>query len=222
MMKTIFFRIFATTALCLAAVGLSSCVSRLHRVAYEYPRRYEGAWLENNSVPIDGNAANMQLTKRMYVYECCGEWYLPVYRICYTRKVIQGDPETAYRIANVSHEDKRQYYLPISSEFAGKLRTASRHGSRQNELTNHIKPTGLLTSLPQQAKAYPVLMPIYNCENEDLLVQTDAHVRPSAILAYPAAALLFVVDVPTTVVASTVGYTVAGLYALICPSQVFR
>ena len=57
-------RILATTALCLAAMGVSSCISRLHREAYEFPRSYEGVRLENNSVSQNGNAANMKLTKR--------------------------------------------------------------------------------------------------------------------------------------------------------------
>ena len=214
---TIFRKILATTALCLAAAGLSSCVSRLHRVAYEYPRTYEGAGLEDNSVSTGDNAADMRLTKHLYVYECGGQWYLPVSRICYTKKVIQGEPETthAYQIANVSHEDKRQYYLPISPEFAGKLRTASRVRSRQNELTDYITQPKLLTTLPQQAKAYPILMPIAHGKNGDLLVQTDTHVGPSAILAYPAAAVLFVVDIPVTVVSSTVAFIGVGTYVLV-------
>ena len=201
---TIFRKILTTTALCLAAAGLSSCVSRLHRVAYEYPRTYEGAGVEDNSVSTGDNAADMRLTKRLYVYECGGQWYLPVSRICYTKKVIQVEPTIAYLIDNVSHEDKQQYYLPISPEFAGKLRTASRHRSSQRELTDYITQTKLLASLPSQAKAYPVLMPIGGEENGDLLVQTDAHVGPSAILAYPAAAVLFVVDIPVTVASTTV------------------
>ena len=205
-MKTNFPRILTTAALCLAALGVSSCISRLHRVAYEYPRSYEGAGLEDNSVSTGGDAGSMKLTKRLYVYECDGQWYLPVSRICYTMKVIQGEPDTthAYQIANVSHEDKRQYYLPISPEFAGKLRTASRVRSRQNELTDYITQPKLLTTLPPQAKAYPILMPIAHGRNGDLLVQTDAHVGPSSILAYPAAALLFVVDIPVTVASTTV------------------
>ena len=215
--RSFFPRILATTALCLAAVGQSSCVSRLHRVAYEYPRTYEGVGIEDNSVSIEGNAGNMKLTKRLYVYECGGQWYLPVSRICYTKKVIQGEPETthAYQIANVSHEDKRQYYLPISPEFARKLRTASRVRSRQNELTDYITQPKLLTTLPPQAKAYPILMPIAHGQNGDLLVQTDAHVGPSAILAYPAAALLFVVDIPVTVVSSTVAFIGVGTSILL-------
>lgn len=36
-----------------------------------------------------------------------------------------------------------------------------------------------------------------------MLVQTDAHVGPSAIPAYPAAAVLFVVDIPVTVASTT-------------------
>ena len=223
MTKFQFSRILATTALCLAAVGLSSCISRMHRVAYEYPRTYEGAGLEDNCVSTDGDASSMKLTKRLYVYECDGQWYLPVSRICYTMKVIQVEPDTsqAYQIANVSREDKRQYYLPISSEFAGKLRTASQIWRRQDELTDYITQPKLLTSLPQQAKAYPILMPIALGKNGDLLVQTDTHVGPSAILAYPMAALLFVVDIPITVVSSTVAFTVAGTYILLTGNIIY-
>ena len=210
----IFFYLLLTI---LCALGMSSCVSRMHQVAYEYPRTYEGAGLESNSVSTESDAGSMKLTKRLYVYECDGQWYLPVSRICYTKKVIQGEPDTehAYQIANVSHEDKRQYYLPISPEFAGKLRTASRVRSRQNELTDYITQPKLLTTLPQQAKAYPILMPIADGKYGDLLVQTDAHVGPSAILAYPAAALLFVVDIPVTVVSSTVAFIGVGSSVLL-------
>ncbi len=212
-----FRKILATTALCLAAVGLSSCISRMHRVAYEYPRTYEGVGIEDNSVSTGGDAGSMKLTKRLYVYECDGQWYLPVSRICYTKKVIQGEPDTsqAYQIANVSREDKRQYYLPISPEFARKLRTASRIRSRQNELTAYIKTPELLPTLPPQAKAYPILMPIAHGENGDLLVQTDTYVGPSAILAYPVAAVLFVVDIPVTVVSSTVAFIGVGTSILL-------
>lgn len=59
----------------------------MHQVAYEYPRTYEGAGLESNSIATESNAADMKLTKRLYVYEYDGQWYLPVSRICYTRKV---------------------------------------------------------------------------------------------------------------------------------------
>lgn len=216
-MKTNFPRILTTTALCLVTMGVNSCISRMHRVVYEYPRTYEGAGLEDNSVSTGGDAGSMKLTKRLYVYECDGQWYLPVSRICYTMKVIQCEPDSsqAYQIANVSHEDKRQYYLPISPEFAGKLRTASRVRSRQNELTDYITQPKLLTTLPPQAKAYPILMPIAHGRNDDLLVQTDAHVGPSSILAYPAAALLFVVDIPVTVVSSTVAFIGVGTYVLV-------
>ncbi len=231
--------ILATPALCLVDGGNSlphrplcllyvllcmmccSCVSRMHRVAYEFPRTYEGAGLESNSIATESNAADMKLTKRLYVYEYDGQWYLPVSRICYTRKVLQVEPDTsqAYQIANVSREDKRQYYLLISPEFAGKLRTASRVRSRQNELTAYITQPKLLTTLPQQAKAYPILMPIADGKYGDLLVQTDAHVGPSAILAYPAAALLLVVDIPVTVVSSTVAFIGAGTYLLLFPER---
>ncbi|MBR5887685.1 MAG: hypothetical protein IKZ07_05690 [Akkermansia sp.] len=215
-MKTIFHKILATTALCLAVAGLSSCISRLHREAYEFPRSYEGVWLENNSVSQDGSAANMKLTKRLYVYECDGQWYLPVSRIQYKKSVrwYQWKP---YEMGDISYEDKQQYYLPISAEFAGILRTPSRlcweppaFGSHKSDL---VQSTELLKALPPQAKPYPILCPVSGFDEPGVcLAQTDTHVGPSAILAYPAAALLFVVDVPVTVVSTAVGYTIAGIF----------
>lgn len=128
-------RILATTALYLAAVGgQSSCVSRLHRVAYEFPRSYEGAWMQNNSEAINDNAANMRLTKRLYVYESNGQWYLPVSRIQYRKSVIQGDRRKPYEITDISHADKGQYYLPISAELAKELCTSRRLGLVSHEL----------------------------------------------------------------------------------------
>ncbi|MCI6980998.1 MAG: hypothetical protein MR894_02130 [Akkermansia muciniphila] len=222
----IFQKILTTTALCLAAVGLSSCISRLHREAYEFPRSYEGVRLENNSVSIDNNAANMKLTKRLYVYECNGQWYLPVSRIQY-KKSVQWYQWKPYEMGDISYEDKQQYYLPITEEFARELRTPSRHrwdppafGSHKSNLVHSTK---LLKALPPQARPYPILCPVSGFDEPGVwLAQTDTHVGPSAILAYPAAALLFVVDVPVSVVSTTVGYTVAGIYALLYPSQVFR
>ncbi len=219
-------RILATTALCLAAVGLSSCISRLHREAYEFPRSYEGVRLENNSVAIDNNAANMKLTKRLYVYECNGQWYLPVSRIQY-KKSVQWYQWKPYEMGDISYEDKQQYYLPISAEFAGILRTPSRHrwdppafGSHKSNL---VQPTKLLKALPPQAKPHSILCPVSGFDEPGVwLAQTDTHVGPSAIWAYPAAALLFLVDVPVTIVSTSVGYTAYGIYALIYPSQVFR
>ena len=216
-------RILATTALCLAAMGVSSCISRLHRVAYEYPRTYEGAWLQNNSEAIHHNAANMKLTKRLYVYECNGQWYLPVSRIRYRKSVVQGERWKSFDIADISYEDKQQYYLPISAELAKILRTASRECMVSHELAPRIHSTKLLNALPPQAKPYPILCPVSGFDEPGVwLAQTDTHVGPSAILAYPAAAILFVADVPVSVVSTTVGYTVAGIYALLYPSQVFR
>lgn len=227
-MPTPFLRILVTTALCLAAgAGLSSCVSRLHRVAYEFPRSYEGAWLQNNSVAINGNAANMRLAKRLYVYECNGQWYLPVSRIQY-KKSVQWYQWKPYEMGDISYEDKQQYYLPITEEFARELRAPNRlrwdapaFGSHKSE--HLIQSTELIKGLPPQAQPYPILCPVSGFDEPGVwLAETDTHVGPSAIWAYPAAALLFVVDVPVTVVSTTVGYTVVGIYALLYPSQVFR
>ena len=216
-------KILAITALSLAAVGLSSCVSRLHRVAYEFPRSYEGAWLQNNSESINDYAADMRLTKRLYVYECKGQWYLPVSRIQYRKSVIQGDRWKPYELADISHEDKRQYYLPISAELAKELCTSRRLGLAAHTLAPCIHATELLSTMPPQARPHPILCPVYGEDGAGFwLAETDAHVGPSAIWAYPAAAILFVVDVPVTVVSTTVGYTVVGIYALLYPSQVFR
>ena len=215
-------KILATTALCLAAVGLSSCISRLHREAYEFPRSYEGVRLENNSVAIDNNAANMKLTKRLYVYECNGQWYLPVSRIQY-KKSVQWYQWKPYEMGDISYEDKQQYYLPISAELAKILRTASRECMVSHELAPRIHSTKLLNALPPQAKPYPILCPVSGFDEPGVwLAETDTHVGPSAIWAYPAAALLFLVDVPVTIVSTSVGYTVVGIYALLYPSQIFR
>lgn len=223
MRLSIFHKILTTTALCLAAVGLSSCVSRLHRVAYEYPRRYEGAWLQNNSEAINGNAANMRLTKRLYVYECNGQWYLPVSRIQYRKSVIQGDRGKPYEISDISHADKRQYYLPISAELAKELCTSRRLGLASHVLALRIQATELLSTLPPQARQHPILCPVYGEDEAGFwLAQTESHVGSSAIWAYPVSALLFAVDAPVTVVSTAVGYTVGGIYALLYPSQVFR
>lgn len=207
----------------LLSVLCSSCISRMHRVAYEYPRSYEGAWLPNNSEPTDNNAAAMKLTKRLFVYECDGKWYLPVTRISYRKRAQQGDPDIPYQIADISYADKQPYYLPISAELADYLRTPHHCCTKQKSLTDGIQSPNLLTELPARAKAHPVRRPIYHYGQEgDLLVQTDSRVGPSALWAYPAAALLFVADVPITLVASAADGLYFGIYALLYPGEIFR
>ena len=217
MKRTFFFLCLLLSVLC------SSCISRMHRVAYEYPRRYEGAWLPNNSEPTDNNAAAMKLTKRLFVYECDGQWYLPVSRISYRKRTEQGGPDIPYTLTDISHADKQPYYLPISAELAVYLRTPHHCDTKQQQLTDRIQTPELLTALPPRAKAYPILRPIYSYGSEgDLLVQTESHVGPSALWAYPATALLFVADVPVTVVSSAVGGLFFGIDALLYPGEIFR
>lgn len=208
----------------LMSVFCCSCVSRMHRAAYEYPRRYEAAWLQNNSVAIAGNGADMKLTKRLLVYECNGQWYLPVNRIHYRKRVIQGSRwMMPYETADISYEDKKQYYLPISAELAGLLCTAARAGMTSQELAPRIQAAELLNALPPQAKPHPILCPVSGGDEPGiLLAQTGTHVSPAAIWAYPAAALLFVADIPVTVVSSTVGGIGFALYALLYPAELFR
>lgn len=144
-------------------------------------------------------------------------------RIHYRKSVIQGDRWKPYELADISHEDKQQYYLPISAELAKELCTSRRLGLASHELAPRIQATELLSTLPPQAMPHLILCPVYGEDEAGFwLAQTESHVDSSAIWAYPAAALLFVADVPVTVVSTTVGYTLVGIYALLYPYQVFR
>ena len=155
-MKTIL--LFAGIA---AALLLSSCQIRMHRVAYEYPRHYEGLWVPNNSEIREGERV---LTKRLFLYECDGQWYLPVTRVRYRKYAVHGNTPWHYHISSVSHDDKSLYYLPIPENIAQLLRSASKDAVRQGDLIPHIPRAELKTSLPARAKAYPILLPLFDSD----------------------------------------------------------
>lgn len=220
-----------------AALLLSSCQIRMHRVAYEYPRHYEGLWVPNNSGIREGERV---LTKRLFLYECDGQWYLPVTRVRYRKYAVHGNTPWHYHISSVSHDDKSLYYLPIPENIAQLLRSASKDAVRQGDLIPHIPRAELKTSLPARAKAYPILLPLFDSDTSyydygcwhwpsdpayrpdnsgGVVAEAGVDVALSALWAYPAAVILYVVDVPASVVYWCSGWMRDGFYLIFCPRK---
>lgn len=208
------------------SVCLSSCI-RTHGVLYEVPRNYEGLWMPNNSEAQDHNTADMKVTQRLYLYEADGKWYLPVRRIGYVQRpnVLGGWSRPPFERTVETARDPQTYYLPLPAETAQRLLTPQHSALAPQSLAQGADAAALRTSLPPHARAHLIRCPIRDFGNDagGLISRTDTHIAPSAVLAYPAAALLAVgVDLPVSLLGTTVGYTAAGVYALCAPGDIFR
>lgn len=130
-------------ALCVAPV-CAACT----RAAFEYSRSYEGAFLPNNSKPTDRNTADMKLTQRWSVYECDGQWYLPVHLLSFKKKVeCFFLHDEVWKASELAPADKQTvWYLPISAELAEQLRSPCRLNLRHEHLGERINAFSLLAS----------------------------------------------------------------------------
>lgn len=203
--------------------GLSSCI-RTHGVLYEAPRRYEGIWMPNNSAPRNNNTADMKLTSKLYLYEADGTWYLPVYKITYRQRpnLVGGWVHPPFERRVETGRDPHIYYLILSTETAARLRTVQHSALSPSRMAAADASPVLLQELPPHARAYPILCPV--CDFGDdaggLICRTETHVGASAVLAYPAAAVLALgVDLPVSVLCSGVGVAAEGVHAIFFPRR---
>lgn len=120
------------------------------------------------------------------------------------------------------------------------MRTASEEATRQEDLIPHIHRAELKTSLPARAKAYPILLPLFDSDTSyydygcwhwpsdpayrpdnsgGVVAEAGVDVALSALWAYPAAVILYVVDVPASVVYWCSGWMRDGFYLIFCPRK---
>lgn len=205
---------------------LCSCI-RTHGVLYETPRSYEGLWMPNNSEAQEHNTADMKVTTKLYLYEADGSWYLPVRLVRYEQKpnVLGGWRNPPFERTVETSRAPQTYYLPIPTATAQRLLTPQRSALAPQRLAQGTDTAALLSSLPPHARAHLIRCPVRDFGQEEggIITRTATHISPSALLAYPAAGLLAIgVDLPLSLLGTTLSAAAAAPYVLICPSAVFR
>lgn len=213
-------------ALLMLSCCLCSCL-RTHGVLYEAPRCYEGLWMPNNSEAQEHNTADMKVTTKLHLYEADGSWYLPVRLVRYVQKpnLLGGWSNPPFERTVETSRNPMTYYLPIPTATAQRLLTPQRSALAPQRLAQGTDTAALLSNLPPHARAHLIRCPIRDFGQEEggIIARTATHISPSALLAYPAAGMLAIgVDLPLSLLGTTLSAAAAAPYVLICPSAVFR
>ena len=195
-------KILATTALCLAAVGLSSCCSQVHQYIWQKAKVAENAeWFDNNnSIELFSDGKHVYAKGNRGTVRGCfigGPIALLI--------PIHGGPG-GYASFEPSNDDTTPIYYRLDADEAREVRKAEVAGKQ----SVHIFPWfGELTTLPAHAKALTVKgetsekMKIdgHPAYDEDVPYTTDAH----KYYAYPLGVLTAVaVDAPLTLATNAV------------------
>ena len=216
-MKNFFHKILATPALCLAAVGLSSCYSNIHQYVWQKAKVAEGGeWLDNpdkidlfsdgKHIYAEGKQGNMR--------GCCigapiGT-FLPLH-----------GSGAGYAYYAPIKESATPIYYRLSSADAAKVRKAHAGGTECVQI--ELRP-GQVVPLPSAALPYKVKgktavsYPIIHGESlaraciDDIPYTTDAH----KYYAYPLGVLTAVaVDAPITLATNAVALGVGAVGAAV-------
>ena len=210
-------RILATTALCLAAVGLSSCYSNIHQYVWQKAKVAEGGeWLDaQNSMELFSEGTHIYAkVNQGKMRGCCKGapigTFLPLH-----------GSGAGYAYYAPIKESATPIYYRLSSADAARVRRTHAAGSEyvQIELWS-----GLATSLPSAARPLkvkgttPVSYPIINGESlarariDAIPYTTDAH----KYYAYPLGVLTAVaVDAPITLATNAVALGVGAVGAAV-------
>ncbi len=216
-MKTIFHKILASTAFCLAAVGLSSCYTNIHRYVWQKAKVAEGGeWLDDSDrmeLFSDGRHIYAKVNRGQMRGCCKGApigTFLPLHG---------GGAGYAY-YAPIK-ESATPIYYRLSSADAARVRKAHAAGTECVQ----IEPrSGLAASLPAAARPLKVKgvtfasYPMIHGESleraciDDIPYTTDAH----KYYAYPLGVLTAVaVDAPLTLAANAVALGAFAVGAVI-------
>ena len=216
-MKTIFRKILATTALCLAAMGLSSCYSNIHQYVWQKAKVAEGGkWLDNpNTIDLFSDGKHIYAEgKQGNMRGCCKGapigTFLPLH-----------GSGAGYAYYVPIKESATPIYYRLSSADAARVRRARAAGSEYVQI--ELWPS-LATSLPSAARPLKVKgtttlsYPIINGESlerariDDIPYTTDAH----KYYAYPLGVLTAVaVDAPITLATNAVALGVGAVGAAV-------
>ena len=217
MMKTIFHRILTTTALCLAAVVLSSCYSNIHQYVWQKAKVAEGGeWLDDqNSMELFSEGTHIYAkVNQGKMRGCCKGapigTFLPLH-----------GSGAGYAYYAPIKESATPIYYRLSSADAARVRRAHAAGSEYVQIELWA---GLATSLPSAARPLTVKgtttlsYPIINGESlerariDDIPYTTDAH----KYYAYPLGVLTAVaVDAPITLATNAVALGVGAVGAAV-------
>lgn len=212
-----FHRILASTALCLAAVGLSSCICATHRVVKTWGQSADEVYWVNE---LEGTTDCLyRVGKELYVqgYRSSGDVTMGVDN-CYGG-IWMYPEEAVYEVT--PHPDKAEkVWLRIKDRDWDEVRRFFRTGETRfssEYISLHVTSKDALTELPSHA----VRLPVPRTRRVRLVVkdglsagknwdwERDGYGRPSdhisadahALYAYPLAGILFLgVDVPLTLV----------------------
>ena len=216
---TTFRKILATTALCLAALGLSSCISTTHRVVKAWGQSADAVYWANE---LGGTTDCLyRIGNELYVqaYRSSGDVTMGGIRP-WGDLLMLGWNEPAYDVT--PHTDKAEkVWLRLVNENWNDVRREFRYGCRELRSEDvHIRVSckDTLTQLPPDAvrltvprKRRVVLHAVdgltagMNCEfsfeskeeRPSTYISADAH----ALYAYPLSVIMFVgVDVPVTLI----------------------
>ena len=214
---TIFRKILATTALCLAAVGVSSCISTTHRVVKAWGQSADEVYWVNE---LGGTTDCLyRIGNELYVqaYRSSGEVTMGG-RSPWGDLLMMDWNEPIYDVT--PHTDKAEkVWLRLVNENWNDVRREFRYGCRDllsEDVHIRVSCKDTLTQLPPDAvrltvprKRRVVLHAVdgltagMNCEfsfeskeeRPSTYISADAH----ALYAYPLSAIMFVgVDVPVT------------------------
>ena len=212
-MKTTFPRILATTALCLAAVGMSSCISTTHRVVKAWGQSADEVYWVNE---LGGTTDCLyRVGNELYVqaYRSSGEVSMGGVRPCGDMWLGDWD-RPGYDVT--PHTDKAEkVWLRLVNTNRDEVYREFRYGSRHwpsEDISLHVSCKDALTQLPPNAVS--LAMPrkrrveLYVVDGLSAGLNTEwSSARPStyisadahALYAYPLSAIMFVgVDVPVT------------------------
>lgn len=212
-----FHRILASTALCLAAVGLSSCICATHRVVKTWGQSADEVYWVNE---LEGTTDCLyRVGKELYVqgYRSSGDVTMGVDN-CYGG--IWMYPEEAVYNVTPHTAGAEKVWLRIKDRDWNEVRRFFRTGETRftsEYISLHVTSKDALTELPPHA----VRLPVPRTRRVRLVVkdglsagrnwdwEKDGYGRPSdhisadahALYAYPLAGILFLgVDVPLTLV----------------------
>ena len=217
MTKSPFFRILASLAICLAAGGLSSCISATHRVVKTWGQSADEVYWVNE---LEGTTDCLyRVGKELYVqgYRSSGDVTMDLDN-CYGG--IWLHPEEAVYNVTPHTAEAEKVWLRIKDRDWDEVRRFFRTGETRftsEYISLHVTSKDALTELPSHA----VRLPVPRTRRVQLVVkdglsagknwdwERDGYGRPSdhisadahALYAYPLAGALFLaVDVPLTLV----------------------